>query len=271
MSRRKVSALALIAAGALVCTPVTIPTTHAATVNEDATHHHNFALRDDAQSGDDPQSGNPQDATTASDVDEHANDDTATTIIVQLEDGDVGIPWDQRVFGLSTDTKHKEMQARIEASVTQAVPDATVTVQREYIHALDGFALQAPASSLQAIRNTEGVKTAFVEQTYDPAPINEERDDAEAMTAALRAADPTLRNSSSLEMIRANETAYKGDRQVIEIIDSGVATSNPAFAGSMDEVDVRLSERDVDELKLSVPLLHTPPWGSKTISRGAGV
>ena len=29
--------------------------------------------------------------------------------------------------------------------------------------------------------------------------------------------------------------------------------------------------RDVDELKLSVPLLHTPPWGSKTISRGAGV
>lgn len=249
MSRRKVSALALIAAGALVFTPVTIPTTHAATVNEDATHHHNFALRDDAQSGDDPQSGNPQDATTASDVDEHANDDTPTTIIVQLEGGDVGIPWDQRVFGLSTDTKHKEMQARIEASVTQSVPGATVTVQREYSHALDGFALQAPASSLQAIRNTEGVKTAFVEQTYDPAPINEERDDAEAMTAALRAADPTLRNSSSLEMIRANETAYKGDRQVIEIIDSGVATSNPAFAGSMDEVDVRLSERDVDELK----------------------
>ena len=48
MSRRKVSALALIAAGALVFTPVTIPTTHAATVNEDATHHHNVALRDDA-------------------------------------------------------------------------------------------------------------------------------------------------------------------------------------------------------------------------------
>ena len=253
MSRRKVSALALIAAGALVFTPVTIPTTHAATVNEDATHHHNFALRDDAQSGDDPQSGNPQDATTASDVDEHANDDTPTTIIVQLEDGDVGIPWDQRVFGLSTDTKHKEMRARIEASVTQSVPDATVTVQREYIHALDGFALQAPASSLQAIRNTEGVKTAFVEQTYDPAPINEEGDDAEAMTAALRAADPPLRNSSSLEMIRANETAYKGDRLVIEIIDTGVSTDHPAFAGSMDGIDVRLREEDIAALVSKLP------------------
>ena len=253
MSRRKVSALALIAAGALVFTPVTIPTTYAATVNEDATHHHNFALRDDAQSGDDPQSGNPQDATTASDVDEHANDDTPTTIIVQLEDGDVGIPWDQRIFGLSTDTKHKEMQARIEASVTQSVPDATVTVQREYSHALDGFALQAPASSLQAIRNTEGVKTAFVEQTYDPAPINEERDEAEAVTQALTAADPTVRNSSSLEMIRADQTAYKGDRQVIEIIDTGVSTDHPAFAGSMDGIDVRLREEDIAALVSKLP------------------
>lgn len=92
MSRRKVTALALIAAGALVFTPVTIPSTRAAAVTDDAQQRTLAAQRDDAQSGGDAQSRIPQDAATASDVDGHASDDTPTTIIVQLEDGDVGIP-----------------------------------------------------------------------------------------------------------------------------------------------------------------------------------
>ena len=92
MSRRKVTALALIAAGALVFTPVTIPSTRAAAVTDDAQPRTLAAQRDDAQSGGDAQPRIPQDAATASDVDGHASDDTPTTIIVQLEEGDVGIP-----------------------------------------------------------------------------------------------------------------------------------------------------------------------------------
>ncbi|MCW1087769.1 hypothetical protein OJ913_10280, partial [Streptococcus anginosus] len=75
-------------------------------------------------------------------------DDTPTTIIVQLEDGSVGIPWYQRVFGLSSSTKHETVKDRIETSVEAVVPGAVITDVRDYTHALDGFAIQAPASSL---------------------------------------------------------------------------------------------------------------------------
>ena len=248
MSRRKVMALALIAAGALVFTPVTIPSTRAAAVTDDAQQRTLAAQRDDAQSGGDAQPRIPQDPATASDVDGHASDDTPTTIIVQLEDGDVGIPWDKRVFGLSTDTKHAEMKARIESEVDRVAPGSVVTVLREYSHALDGFALEAPASSLEAIRATEGVKAAFVEQTYDPTTISEEADDA-----VLTAIDPNVLNSSTLEMIRANQTSLKGDRQVIEIIDTGLVIGHAAFAGSMDGVDVRMSQADVEALTSKLP------------------
>lgn len=248
MSRRKVTALALIAAGALVFTPVTIPSTRAAAVTDDAQPRTLAAQRDDAQSGGDAQPRIPQDPATASDVDGYASDDTPTTIIVQLEEGDVGIPWDKRVFGLSTDTKHAEMKARIESEVDRVAPGSAVTVLREYSHALDGFALEAPASSLEAIRATEGVKAAFVEQTYDPTTISEEADDA-----VLTAIDPSVLNSSTLEMIRANQTSLKGDRQVIEIIDTGLVIGHAAFAGSMDGVDVRMSQADVEALTSKLP------------------
>ena len=48
-------ALALIAAGALVFTPVTIPLTRAAAVTDDAQQRTLTAQRDDAQSGGDAQ------------------------------------------------------------------------------------------------------------------------------------------------------------------------------------------------------------------------
>ena len=89
--------------------------------------------------------------------------DTLTTIIVQLEDGTVGMH-----TGPSTQTAHDAMRARIAAAVEGVVPGAQVSTVRDYTHALDGFAIEAPAAALPAIQQVEGVKAAFIEGTHKP-------------------------------------------------------------------------------------------------------
>jgi len=57
--------------------------------------------------------------------------------------------------------------AAINEAVAGVYPGASVTVEREYRNALQGFALRAPAGSLEAIRGVSGVKAAFLErETY---------------------------------------------------------------------------------------------------------
>ena len=167
-----------------------------------------------------------------------SSSDTPTTIIVQLEDGTVGM----RTFGSSTQSAHDAMRARIAAAVEGVVPGAQVTTVRNYTHALDGFAIEAPASALPAIQQVEGVKAAFIEGTHKPME-----------TAAEGSGAPVLANASSLAMTRANQTTQKGDGQVIEVIDSGLQTDHDAFSGSMDGVDVRMSQADAQALAGTLP------------------
>ena len=167
---------------------------------------------------------------------------TPTTIIVQLEDGTVAIPRSRRAFGLSTQNTHDEMRARIAAAVEGVVPGAKVTTVRDYTHALDGFAIEAPASALSTIQQVEGVKAAFIEGTHKPMGSTAEGSGA-----------PVLANASSLAMTRANQATQKGDGQVIEIIDSGLQTDHDAFSGSMDGVAVRMSQADAQALTGILP------------------
>ena len=171
-----------------------------------------------------------------------SSSDTPTTIIVQLEDGTVAIPRSRRAFGLSTQNAHDEMRARIAAAVEGVVPGAKVTTVRDYTHALDGFAIEAPASALSTIQQVEGVKAAFIEGTHKPMGSTAEGSGA-----------PVLANASSLAMTRANQATQKGDGQVIEIIDSGLQTDHDAFSGSMDGVAVRMSQADAQALTGILP------------------
>ena len=164
---------------------------------------------------------------------QEAADDTPTTIIVQLEEGAAG--------GSATATRD-EAKARIASAVQAAVPGAQVTTVRDYTNALDGFAIEAPGSALSAIQKVQGVKAAFIEGVHKPLE-----------TSADGAGTPVLKNASSLAMTRAAEAAQKGDRQVIEVIDSGLQTDHDAFAGSMDGVDVRLSQADVQAFASKLP------------------
>ena len=160
-------------------------------------------------------------------------DDTPTTIIIQLEDG---------TAGSSAQAERDAVKARIASAVEGALPGAQVTTVRDYTNALDGFAIEAPGSALSAIRKVEGVKTAFIEGIHKPLE-----------NAAQGSGAPVLKNASSLAMTRANEVSFKGDRQVIEVIDSGLQTDHDAFAGSMDGVDVRLSQADVQAFAGTLP------------------
>ena len=255
MSHRKISALVLATVGALAMTTVSIPASFAADAPDGAERNDSTsgAAQSDppASSGDAPldasaqseapQEGGEENPTTS--ADSFPADDTPTTIIVQLREGSVGIPWYRRIFGLSSSTKHQEVKDRIEASVQAVVPGADVTDVRDYTRALDGFAIEAPASSLDAIRATEGVKAAFIERHHKPMVV-----EGDAETTAAQAVDPSLQNASSLEMTRANQTTQKGNKQVIEVIDTGIEATHQAFSGSMDGTDVRMTQADVEAL-----------------------
>lgn len=96
------------------------------------------------------------------------------------------------------------------------VPGADITDVRDYTHALDGFAIQAPASSLEAIKATEGVKAAFIERHHKPMVV-----EGDTGTLGAEAVDPALQNASSLEMTRANQTARRAIVRIVEVIRYG--------------------------------------------------
>ena len=261
MSHRKTSALVLLTAGTLAMTTVSIPAAFALDAREESQSGapaSSVDARSGApQSGSSDESGEENPTTTP---ESFPSDDTPTTIIVQLEDGAVGIPWYRRVFGLSSSTKHETVKDRIETAVEAVVPGADVTDVRDYTHALDGFAIQAPASSLDAIKATEGVKAAFIERHHKPMVV-----EGDGGALGAEAIDPALQNASSLEMTRANQATQKGDRQVVEVIDTGIEATHQAFSGSMDGVDVRMSQADVEALAATLPHGKTGSYINKKI------
>ena len=67
------------------------------------------------------------------------------TVIVQLED----------------DADEKASLDSINEAVASAFPGGSVSVEREYRNALKGYALRAPAGSLDVIRSVSGVQAAY--------------------------------------------------------------------------------------------------------------
>ena len=219
MTHRHASALALMTAGALGMSTLAVPAALAA----DGAGHASVGTTAFAQ---------PANPAQASSADEQA------TIIVQLQNG----------------TNRAEAHDRIAVSVAQALPGATVTTLREYSHAMDGFALQAPASTLGAIQATSGVKAAFASRTIAAMAEGEEP-----------AGVPVLKNAAALEMTRANQTTHKGEHQVIEVIDSGLDITHPAFSGALDASAIRMNQADVASLTPGLPHGSAGAWVSDKI------
>ena len=154
--------------------------------------------------------------TTVPEPSDGRKDPTAIVgVIVQLQDG----------------AERDAALASINEAVAAVFPGESAHVQREYDKALQGFALSAPAGSLDAIRAVPGVKGAFVERETQ---VNENAAaDAEGGFAASRLSDQDPDNLSAQIMMRTDQVSQKGEGKVIAVIDTGVDVSHPAFAGAL--------------------------------------
>ena len=165
-------------------------------------------------------------STQTSSADQYEN--SVVTIVVQLTDDAPALA---------------DMKERVNAAVAEVVPGASATGLREYTHALHGFAIKAPASSLAAIRAMPGVKAAFMDRhsatIYNVYQPNSSDDEDQGKDN-----DPS--HSTAMDMTAAAQATHRGSGQVIEIIDTGFDTSHSAFAGSVE--GARLSQADVTSL-----------------------
>ena len=112
-----------------------------------------------------------------------------------------------------------------------AFPEASLQVEREYHHALQGVALKAPAGSLDAIRAVPGVAAAFIERETRVRDTVGADAAGGVRTSRIASQDPD--NLSSQVMMRTDRVAQKGEGTVIAIIDTGVDMTHPAFSGAL--------------------------------------
>ena len=141
---------------------------------------------------------------------------SVVSIVVQLDDGA------DRAAAL----------ASINEAVAGAFPGSSAQVEREYDKAVQGFALSAPAGSLDAIRAVSGVKAAFLDRETHV----EDADDqvaGEGATNSSRISTQDPANLSAQLMMHADQITQKGDGKVVAVIDTGVDMTHPAFTGAL--------------------------------------
>ena len=152
------------------------------------------------------------------------------TIVVQLDDGA------DRAASL----------ASINEAVAGAFSGSSTQVEREYDKALQGFALSAPAGSLDAIRAVNGVKAAFLDRDTHVDGVDDQVA-GEGATNSSRIATQDPANLSAQLMIHADQITQKGEGKVVAVIDTGVDMTHPAFAGALHGTP-GLSEDKVEAL-----------------------
>ena len=138
------------------------------------------------------------------------------TIVVQLDDGA------DRAASL----------ASINEAVAGAFSGSSAQVEREYDKALQGFALSAPAGSLDAIRAVSGVNAAFLDRETHVDGVDDQVA-GEGATNSSRISTQNPDNLSAQLMMHADQITQKGNGKVVAIIDTGVDMTHPAFAGAL--------------------------------------
>jgi LPXTG-motif cell wall-anchored protein len=93
-----------------------------------------------------------------------------------------------------------------------------VETQAEYTVAMNGFALKAKFRDLEAIKEIEGVKNAFVATIYD-LPTQPEVENQPTM----------IHSNGTVGATEANTSGYTGKGTVVAVVDSGLAIDHEAF------------------------------------------
>ena len=118
--------------------------------------------------------------------------------------------------GKEIEKTNAENRKRIKNSFMRSNMD--IEIEREYSSVLNGFSVEANYGDLQAIKETEGVKNAFVEGFYKK----------------IEPVENTTLTTDSVPAIGGDivgeDFGYTGKSSVVAIIDSGLDTSHEAFA-----------------------------------------
>ena len=122
--------------------------------------------------------------------------------------------------------------ASINEAVAGVFPGSSAQVEREYDKALKGFALSAPAGSLDAIRGVSGVSAAFLDRDTHVDGVDDQVA-GEGATNSSRTSTQDPANLSAQLMMHADQITQKGDGKVVAVIDTGVDMTHPAFAGAL--------------------------------------
>ena len=163
-------------------------------------------------------------------TDDEVDPSALVTIVVQLDDG----------------ADRAATLASINEAVAAAFPGSSTQVQREYDKAMQGFALSAPAGSLDAIRAVSGVKAAFLDRETHVDGVDDQVA-GEGATNSSRISTQNPDNLSAQLMMHADQITQKGNGKVVAIIDTGVDMTHPAFAGALHGTP-GLSEDRVESL-----------------------
>ncbi len=212
-------------------------------------------VQDDDQSTDEGSSDQGSvfvDGTAADD------DDGNVTIIVQLEEQETTQfnPF-SFLFSSTAESRHNQFKNKIkELAADQADQGEVNPVEsvlslfsadeeagsvedvHDYYNVIDGFAIKAPASTLEGILALDGVKHAFIEQEY-AVPADQE-------------ADTDYKNQNALDITGADQVDEEGDGQVIVVIDSALDTDHEAFSGDLDDSLVAYGQDSMAAAKSSL-------------------
>ena len=141
-----------------------------------------------------------------------------------------------RVVGIIVRLQDGADRAAALASINEAVagvfPGASAEVTYEYSNTFSGFALNAPAGALDAIRAVSGVQGAFLDRETRV----EDADDQVAGEGATNSSRTSTQDPASLSaqlMMHADQITQKGEGKVVAVIDTGVDMTHPAFAGTL--------------------------------------
>ena len=159
-------------------------------------------------------------------------------------------------YAAASDFLSSKEAKEIEQSLAQnrtAVKKALVkngvdlTVTHEYSAVINGFSVEASVSDLQAIKETDGVKDAFIAEFYSlPEPINTASGGVSAIGSDLV----------------GEEFGYTGKNSAVAILDTGLDLSHPAFASvnspkySKDDIEEVLQNNKMTIGKLNVSKVY---------------
>ncbi|MEG2936504.1 MAG: S8 family serine peptidase, partial [Clostridium sp.] len=162
---------------------------------------------------------------------EHYIEDNSSTTISSFTSSSAGRRISKKIL-----QEQKNVMSRIQSEVS-----SDIELKAEYSVVINGFAVKAKYGDLEGIRDVNGVKNAFVANTYD-VPTNPEIN-----------LEPFMVNSNGyIGATEANESGYTGKSTVVAVLDTGLDINHEAFQQVPESI--KYSQEDINNITANTHL-----------------